>query len=401
VQAIGSFAVLATIAYLAHSMGTEAQGLFSSLKAEFDFYSAFLLVGLPQSIFYFVASKEQDRSQALTFAILHASVSLVIIAIWTVTAMYGSHVNFPSLEYVLFFSLAVTIGIFFSDARALVLAIRPAITFSVVTALPPVTIFVVVLISVNFLVDSDSSGSTIANPAIFVFAYGLATIVAITIIGRPWPFQFVRPAIRDIARSLRYGLATWVPAIAQAGSTLFAIRWLGKGLTSLEDIAGFSSAFALVLAILTPLSMVVPILFKWWAPLAAKQRDAELTKGLGIVFLLSSLGFLLVWLFEGHLVRVMFGAEYLKFSGVYTALAATVLPQAAFRMWGVYCNSSGRPSDAAWLEAVRLVIVVICVATFGVDLASTVYAWILAEYITLLLGAFIAAYLRARNIAKL
>lgn len=386
-QATGSFATLLTIAYLAHVFGPLEQGTFSALKAEFDFFSALCLLGLAQAIFYFAVSEKLLLRQAVTITFVHGALAFLVVGLWATFFLRGEAIYFQSRLDTWVFASAVAAGVIYINGRALVLAVRSTFVFSITTALPSFLLFAIVVIGSMYAAAAVEPRSVIANPIMFLLAYAVAAIAALVMSIPKGRMRFETISISETVELVKFGFANWLPAIAQTGSTLFAFRWMSQALALSKELGAFSTALALLLAAIVPLNMVVPIFFKWWAPMLSEKRHSELLKVSFWVFVLGCTGIVTIWIFESFIVNLLFGSEYLEFLGLYSLMSLAIIPQAAMRIWGVYSSSSGRPGVAAWFEILRFSLLVGAIILYGKDLNSMVIAWVCVEYTILVLSS--------------
>ena len=338
VQGAGSASLLLATLWLGAKMGPEQQGAFSHTKAEIEFIAAFAMFGLPQALFYFVKSARLGRDAALRWAAGSAVLALPIALLYTL-------VQRPQIGVwpVAALALAVGLGVFQGQLRALLLVGQRTEWFNVVTALPQLVLLAGVLVLV-----ATGSVNEQRWPWLFALAFGSAAVFAL------WRLQgaasVAPPAAQVGWRELGYyGLAAWLAAALYTAAILLAQRWVEHA-SGAAVLGVFTMALTLVQVPLTPVSYAAPLLFRRWMErpgTQASQRWALLLFGalLGIAAL--------VWLAAPLWPRLGLGAGY---DGLARALAVLLVggaAEAASRVLGVNANASGTPWVAVRAEAAR------------------------------------------------
>ena len=338
VQGAGSASLLLATLWLGAKMGPEQQGAFSHTKAEIEFIAAFAMFGLPQALFYFVKSARLGRDAALRWAAGSAVLALPIALLYTLVQrpQFGL---WPVAALV----LAVGLGVFQGQLRALLLVGQRTEWFNVVTALPQLVLLAGVLVLV-----ATGSVNEQRWPWLFALAFGSAAVFAL------WRLQgaasVAPPAAQVGWRELgHYGLAAWLAAALYTAAILLAQRWVEHA-SGAAVLGVFTMALTLVQVPLTPVSYAAPLLFRRWMErpgTQASQRWALLLFGalLGIAAL--------VWLAAPLWPRLGLGAGY---DGLARALAVLLVggaAEAASRVLGVNANASGTPWVAVRAEAAR------------------------------------------------
>ena len=341
VQGAGSAALLLATLWLGASLGPEQQGTFSRTKAEIEFVAAFAMFGLPQALFYFVKSSRLGGDAALRWAAGSALLALPIALLYTL-------VQHPrtGLWPVVALALAVGLGVFQGQLRALLLVGQRTEWFNVVTAWPQLVLLAGVLVLVATGMAQEQRW-----PWLFALAFGSAAVFALWRL-KGWARTV--PASGSVGwRELgHYGLAAWLAAALYTAAILLVLRWV-EHRSGAAVLGVFTLALTLVQVPLTPVSYAAPLLFRRWMerPGAhASQRWALMLFGalLGIAAL--------VWLAAPLWPRPGLGAGY---EGLARALAVLLVggaAEAASRVLGVNANASGTPWVAVHAEVARWVV---------------------------------------------
>ena len=338
VQGAGSAALLLATLWLGANLGPEQQGAFSRTKAEIEFVAAFAMFGLPQALFYFVKSSRLGGDAALRWAAGSALLALPIGAVYLL-------VQHPQTGFwpVVAVPVAVGLGVYQGQLRALLLVGQRTEWFNVVTALPQL----VLLAGVLALVAIGSANEQ-RWPWLFALAFGSAAVFAL------WRLKgsasTVPASVAVGWRELgRYGLAAWLAAALYTAAILLVQRGVEHNLGA-SVLGVFTMALTLVQVPLTPVSYAAPLLFRRWMErpgARASQRWALLLFGalLGVAAL--------AWLASPLWPRLGLGAGY---DGLARALAVLLVggaAEAASRVLGVNANASGTPWVAVRAEVAR------------------------------------------------
>ena len=136
-------AVLLSTLALGKSMGPAVQGVFSNVKSEVEFLSAFAMLGLPQALFFYVRSGRMDLQRAQRWAFASGGFALVLGmgAAWVRHGQLGA--------FACLMGLAIATCVLHGQFRVLLLNGRTAL-FNVITAAPQVLVFVAVLLAIAF-----------------------------------------------------------------------------------------------------------------------------------------------------------------------------------------------------------------------------------------------------------
>ena len=340
VQGAGSASLLLATLWLGAKMGPEQQGAFSHTKAEIEFIAAFAMFGLPQALFYFVKSARLGRDAALRWAAGSAVLALPIALLYTLV----QHPQF-GLWPVAALVLAVGLGVFQGQLRALLLVGQRTEWFNVVTALPQLVLLAGVLVLV-----ATGSVNEQRWPWLFALAFGSAAVFAL------WRLQgaasVAPPAAQVGWRELgHYGLAAWLAAALYTAAILLAQRWVEHA-SGAAVLGVFTMALTLVQVPLTPVSYAAPLLFRRWM----ERPGAQASKRWALMLFAALLGIAaLVWFAAPLWPRLGLGTGY---EGLARALAVLLVggaAEAASRVLGVNANASGTPWIAVRAEVTRWV----------------------------------------------
>jgi len=338
VQGAGSAALLLATLWLGANLGPEQQGAFSRTKAEIEFVAAFTMFGLPQALFYFVNSSRLGGDAALRWAAGSALLALPIAAVYLL-------VQHPQIGFwpVAALAVAVGLGVYQGQLRALLLVGQRTEWFNVVTALPQLVLLAGVLVLVAM-----GSVNEQRWPVLFALAFGSAALFAL------WRLKGSASAAPPLTavgwRELgHYGLAAWLAAALYTAAILFVQRWVERdqGATLLGV---FTMALTLVQVPLTPVSYAAPLLFRRWM----ERPGAQASQRWALMLFGALLGLAaLVWLAAPLWPRLGLGSGY---DGLARALAVLLVggaAEAASRVLGVNANASGTPWVAVRAEVAR------------------------------------------------
>lgn len=339
-QGAGSAAVLLAMLYLGVRVGPEAQGEFSRTKTEIEFIAAAGMLGLPQSLFFYVKSGRLSENSALRW-VLGSSVLALLLG----TGYALLQLRAAGALAVALFAAAVGMCVAHAQLRALVLVRQRTEWFNLLTALPQALI----LFGVIGLVNADVSmrpAVTVWAP-VFAFAYGIATA---------WAWQRLRHSPdgmlgaggsrRDIAR---YGVAAWLTAVFVNAAILVAQRVVEHA-AGLAALGQFTLAMALVQVPLTPISYAAPLLLRRWME---RPGGAASRRWAGKIFA-SMIGVaLLIWLIAPWWPDLGMGEAYAGATRALAVLLAGGAAEAVSRLLVVQASAIGRPWVGVKAEAAR------------------------------------------------
>ena len=338
VQGAGSASLLLATLWLGASLGPEQQGSFSRTKAEIEFVAAFAMFGLPQALFYFVKSSRLGGDGALRWAAGSALLALPIAVLYSL-------VQHPQIGLwpVAALALAVGLGVFQGQLRALLLVGQRTEWFNVVTALPQLVLLAGVLVLV-----ATGSVNQQCWPWLFALAFGSAALFALwrlkgSVIAAP---NSAEVGWRELGH---YGLAAWLAAALYTAAVLLVQRWVEHA-SGAAVLGVFTMALTLVQVPLTPVSYAAPLLFRRWM----ERPGAQASQRWALMLFVALLGVAaLVWLAAPLWPRLGLGAGY---DGLARALAVLLVggaAEAASRVLGVNANASGTPWVAVRAEIAR------------------------------------------------
>lgn len=380
IQAAGSLATLASVLLVARQRGAEIQGSFGLVKAEIDLLVAVLLIGMPQAIFYFLNRGSLNWQEIRRLTAMHALIG-GIAAVIIVAYRHGLGMTDILQTGVIAVGLAVAGLVAYGNLRGALLETRSSLVFSLITALPGACLLVAV--SVALPAGGMSSRSTASIASVLAISYCIACLFTILLARPAWSgLSEVRHSPGVLALG-RYGVATWVPAVAQNLSPVIALTWIDRQIGDPVGVGVFSVAVMSLNLVLTPLAMLVPLLFKRWVDMDEPGRKRDLGRVLRPMAVLC-LGFVLVVvLFERPVVQEVFGSDYVSRGGIFALLALGIWPQTATRLFGVLFSAAGRPWLSVVGELTRVTALVIGLFAFQVlDLMMLACVWIAAEFLS-------------------
>ena len=383
-QAIGSVSAFASTFLVARERGAEIQGGFGLAKAEVDLMVALLLIGLPQAIFYFLHQGALTWSHVRRLTAGHAVVATAAVLLFEAIrggAIAAEH----GLPGALAIAVAVGALVVHGNLRAAMLEARSAAVFSIVTAFPG--LFLLLAVITTLAAGGMNGRSTADVGPVLAAAYLIACLCTLGVMWRirDGGAATVRPP--SLAQLGKYGVSTWIPAIAQNLSPVIALTWIDR---HIEDPVGtgiFSAAILSLNLVLTPFAMLVPLLFKRWVAVEAEARRTELRRLLVPAAGICAAVAVLFWIVQEPVVRVAFGAEYLTRGGVFAVLALGLWPQAASRLFGVMFSAGGRPWLAVVGEVGRVVTLASGLFLFEIgQLVTLACLWVGAEFVSPAIG---------------
>lgn len=397
IQGVGSVAMFATIAVVARTLGPPGQGAFSIAKAEVDFLAAVALMGMPQALFYFLRSGRKSIASCVTLVIAHALIAIPVISLWIAFSPNAQDSSGRGIASLSILTATVAFSVAYGDLRALMLATHSSMWFSVISAAPNIILLSIVGVSIA-IVPGESIGAVVGVPLFFA-TYGLAlAIAAVGFMGRVGGLS---TSVRELLASFRelvpFGILTWIPAVLQTALVLFVLRWVGSVESGPDAAGAFATALTLSVIATTPLSLAIPLLFKWWMPLDDRSRRREVWATILWATAIVAAMWFVVWQWEMEIVRTAFGPDFVKYTGLYSVLFLATAPQVALKVFGVFCNASGRPVIAAIVEGVRAVLIVGAIVAMGTTLETSVFAWVTGEFAALLICAIVFWMLPAQG----
>ena len=377
IQAAGSLATLASVLLIARSRGAEIQGSFGLLKAEVDLLVAVLLVGMPQAIFYFLNRGSLDWREIRRLTAFHALFG-VLAAVFVIAYRHGLGPSGLGQAGTLAAGLAVAALVGHGNLRGALLETRSSLVFSFITALPGMCLLVAVAVALQAGGIGNRSMTSITP--ILAISYGTACLLTVLVAHPSWSGSNGPRRTPGVVALGRFGLATWIPAVAQNLSPVIALTWIDRRIGDPVGLGVFSAALMSLNLVLTPLAMLVPLLFKRWIDLDERNRRRDLGRVLRPMALLC-LGFAAVVLIvEEPVVQRILGPDYVSRGNIFAMLALGIWPQTASRLFGVLFNAAGRPWLSIVGETARLTSLVVGLFVFQVaDLMMLACIWVAAE----------------------
>jgi O-antigen/teichoic acid export membrane protein len=293
--------------------------------------------------------------------------------------------------------ITIAFSVAFGDLRGLILATHSSAWFSFISASP--NIILLSIVGLCLVIVPQGLTAELVRVPLFFATYGLALAFAVSAyVGRVGALSMrANELVRSFRELVPFGALTWVPAVLQAALVLFVLRWVGSVDNGSDATGVFATAMTLSVMATTPLSLAVPILFKWWLPLDDVRRRQEVV----VAFLVATVVLAGIWLilyrWEEAIIRAAFGPEFVQYAGLYSVLFLSTAPQVALKVFGVYCNARGRPAVAAIVEAGRAIVILGAVVVMGATLRGSVYAWVIGEFASLVLCAAVFLLLPTKN----
>jgi O-antigen/teichoic acid export membrane protein len=381
VQAAGSVATLASVTLIARMRGAEIQGNFALVKAEVDLLVAFLLLGMPQAIFYFLTRGALAWPRVWRITIAQAAIAGLVAL--TVLVQRNAWQHQP--VGILAAGVAVAALVMHGNLRGGLLCVHSPLVFSAITALPGLCLLFGVSAT---LAAGEFMTAGIGQAALVLAATTTTACLATAWVSRQRGFPTGEEATPLKLRELiHYGVATWVPAVGQTLSPVIALNWVRGRLDDPIGVGVFSAALLAINLLLTPFAMIVPLLFKRWMAVGAETRRAEMRR-VAAWLAPSCLGFalLILWL-EQPVVGRFFGPEYVSRGAVFAVMAIAIWPQTVNRLLGVSFSAEGWPWLAVVGEGMRVAALVLGLLVFKVhDLPTLALVWVCAEMTAPLLG---------------
>jgi len=341
IQGSGAVALLAGIVLIGYAMGPAAQGLFSRIKSEVEFIAALALFGMPASVQFYLTSQRLDLRTALRTAFAAGAVAIPISLVYLLFTRSGSPL------YGALFALACAAFVVHSILRVIVLAKSTTVMFNVVTTLPQVVLFGLIVIAVLLgVMTPDWVG--VMFLASFLLGCALALWLLPSIHGRP-PIEATQARLSEM---ISYGAATAVASALNAGSTLLWVRHCE--LSGLAAVGIFTMGLALVQVAVTPFNYVAPLLFKHWVELPNQPKVKPA--------LLSGLATFIVIVFALQLVDLLPASvslgSYAQLLDLKWIFAAAAVAEVLVRVPLSAVYAAGRPWLFPMAEAVRITILI-------------------------------------------
>jgi O-antigen/teichoic acid export membrane protein len=289
----------------------------------------------------------------------------------------------------IWFGVAIVATVSYSMVRGLSLAYRPPRQFAFFTAAPAITLLGCVVLTSILASEWRAPAADVA--LMFAVSYGVCALA-----GYHWLLPHSRaerqaPIFPWVRQLIPYGSAAWLASTIQAACTFTALQWILWRAGGIEAAGAFSAGMALVLIAITPVNLIVPILFKYWMEASARVQRREFAE-IAIIVTCGAAAIALVMAFRGEdVVGLMFGVAYIPYAPIFLVLCLSIVPQSLVRLGSVLCNAAGRPALAVGLESFRFVALGSGLFLAGSSPHRVAWIWLGADLATLAVGAAIMA----------
>lgn len=397
IQSVGSAAGLLITVVLAHTGGPELQGRFGLAKAELDFLTSLCLIGLPQAAFYFSQRRELPSSAAKRLIVIQACIAGCAVLLWKAFWASNGSDRFSPDVVALCYAIALIATVSYSMVRGASLAYRTPREFALYSAAPPVLLLANVMLTLAIVSNWRAYEGGIA--LMFAVSYGLCAVIG---------YRFLLPGsspgselltVSLFRRLVRYGGATWLASVSQAACVYTALRWIERRAGGVEAAGIFSAGIALVLIAVTPINLIVPILFKQWTGASARIQRREFVEIASIVVGGAIVVALLMSLYGSEIIGFLLGSQYIPFASTFLLLCFAIVPQCLLRLWGVRYSAVGKPGLAVWLETFRLLALGLGLIVAGSNLNNVAWVWLSAEFTTLGLGLILGSRIKLTQVS--
>lgn len=342
-QGGGAVAGLATLALLGLYSGPAAQGVFSLIKIEVAFVGAIAILGLTQSLFYYVQSNRMSirHAQRLAFA--------VAIFGGGIALGYSVLVQRWAGLMTVIFTFASAVYVWFGCLRGIILARSTARMFNLITALPQglLLLYAIIAVTIQRVTNSDVALAMLVT-------YSLTVWIAIRLLSDASLMTPVLTKEERLLPVMQYGFAAGIAEVSATAALLFAAKSVLVHFAETE-LGLFTFALALAQGLLVPVSYTLPLFFKRWM----QQPDAkEVIKIGALIFLVFGCFALLSRIFLGHFRVVSWFDTYSPM----VSWLWIILLGAAFdgcqKIVVAYTNAQGAPWLSAKSEAIRMITVI-------------------------------------------
>jgi len=364
IQGGGALSLLLAISILARYLGPVPQGIFSASKVEIEFIGSMVMLGLPQSIFYYIHSSKISIFRAKKLAGFFGFSAGVIALIYS-----NYLIRWSFLDSMLFASATLSF-VWFTCLRSVILSISTSKTFNFITALPQflVLVYAIYAVKVGFVDNFNSS-------LCLVLCYATAVIVSLRII---FIFTSDKSKILNLYREepflniIHFGVASGIVAICSNASILISIHGVRNSLGS-SNLGIFLFGCSLTQGLLIPINYAVPLLLKRWM----NKFDARMILWVGtIAFFMIFMISMLLYLLQHFLTLDKFLRSYSPMLDFLWILVLVASIDAFEKIISVATNAKGAPWFLASSEIVRLVIVGLGVFYLPIKQTSDV-VWII------------------------
>lgn len=364
VQGGGALSLLLAISILARYLGPVQQGIFSASKVEIEFIGSLAMLGLPQSIFYYINSSKISIFRAKELAGFFGIFAGVVALIYS-----NSVIRWSFLDSILF-ALATLSFVWFMCLRSVILSISTSKTFNFITALPQFLVLAYALYAVKVgYVDNFNSSLCLA------LCYATAVILCLRII---FILNSDKSKIINLYREepflnvIHFGVASGIVAICSNASILLSIHGVRNSLGS-SSLGIFLFGCSLTQGLLVPINYALPLLLKRWM----NKFDTQIVLWVGmIVFFLIFTISMLLCLFQHFFALDKFLRSYSPMLDFLWILVLVASIDAFEKIISVATNAKGAPWLLASSEIFRLAIVGLGVFYLPIKQTSDV-VWII------------------------
>ncbi len=353
------------------SQGPAAQGLFSRVKSELEFVAAVVLLGLPQAVFFFLASDRLRPRKALTIA---AVVALLAAA---AALLYRMTQNEQSFAFTAMFALATSLFVAHGLMRVILLAHTSPSTFNAATALPQFIILMLTCIVV-FVVPLLPWLSA----CLLAAAYSAGSAYALHSSRSPEIMAHARaaPGAGDVrlGELFEFSIASGGATLLNAAAVLFLVRFvetrLGASALGLVTMALMVSQIALM-----PVTLAAPLVFKHLMTrhaLATRRRLSSLDTVIFITLLAVAAALV------EHFADARWLGSYAELHDVVWPIAAAIGAELVLKLSSPAALAGGQPYVLLGSESARLV--TLFLASYCDQLASlrsALITWAFAAFL--------------------
>lgn len=250
-QGFGSAAVFATVVMIGAVLGPELQGSFSRIKTEIEFVATLALIGLPQSVFFYLSSGRLTLRSALAITLVVALVALIL------SIGYRFANGIDTVAYSIVFALASVFFTAHSMLRVILLARASVITFAFATATPQVLLFLFSCVAILFGALPTIASTSMLGAAFLIGSAFTLWKICIT------PSVAIAHWLGNVgaAEICRYSLAGGAAGILAAGASLLMIKAVERSFGS-TALGVMTMGLLLAQIVATPCNYAAPLLFK-------------------------------------------------------------------------------------------------------------------------------------------
>lgn len=249
--------MLLTLLLLANELGPVPQGQFSKVKAEVEFIAALVMLGFPQSLFFFM------QSGRMTLASSRRWCAWVGCAAGVGGVLFGSGRATESAFVVVAMAAATAAFAWHGTLRGVVLATAGTRTFNITTTFPQVFLLA-------FAIGAVWAGalSTFASAVAFALAFTAGSLLGLKPSTTRPEASAHSPRLREV---VMFGLTAGVAALGVPCTTFVLVHAVDRALGA-SALGVFALSLTIAQGVLVPLNYVVPLLFKRWMEYPGESR---------------------------------------------------------------------------------------------------------------------------------